>query len=113
MASQIVTNVTDMTFKAEVLDAPVPTLVDFWAVWCGPCKAIAPAVESLAEAFQGKLKVCKLDIDHNQQTPQAFGIRSIPTLLIFHKGKVIEQIVGALPKPKLEEKVKNALGKIQ
>ncbi len=113
MASQHVTDVTDQTFSKEVLNAPVPTLVDFWAVWCGPCKAIAPAVESLATTFQGSLKVCKMDIDHNQGTPQSFGIRSIPTLLIFHKGKVIEQIVGAVPKAKLEEKVRSALAKAQ
>lgn len=113
MASQNVTDVSDQTFKQEVLSAPVPTLVDFWAVWCGPCKAIAPAVESLATTFHGSLKVCKMDIDHNQRTPQEYGIRSIPTLLIFHKGKVLDQIVGAVPKAKLEEKVRAALARAQ
>ena len=111
MASQNVTDVKDETFQQEVLDASVPTLVDFWAKWCGPCKAIAPAVESLATTFQGKLKVCKMDIDHNQMTPQKYGIRSIPTLLVFHHGKVVDQIIGVLPKAKLEEKIKNVLAK--
>jgi thioredoxin 1 len=111
MAAQNVTNVSDQTFQQEVLSASVPTLVDFWATWCGPCKAIAPAVESLATTFSGSLKVCKMDIDANQGTPQAYGIRSIPTLLIFHKGKVIDQIVGAVPKAKLEEKVRAAIAK--
>lgn len=113
MAAEGVKEVTDASFKKDVLDSPLPTLVDFWAVWCGPCRQIAPAVESLAATFKGSLNVCKMDIDHQQATPQEFGIRSIPTLLIFHKGKVIEQIVGAVPKSRLEEKVKAALARVQ
>jgi thioredoxin 1 len=97
--------VTDANFKAEVLDSTTPVLVDFWAEWCGPCKMIAPSVEQLATDFAGKLKVGKVDVDSNQQTAMQFGIRSIPTLLIFKNGKVVEQIVGAVPKQALADKV--------
>jgi thioredoxin 1 len=97
--------VTDANFKAEVLDSATPVLVDFWAEWCGPCKMIAPSVEQLATDFAGKLKVGKVDVDSNQQTAMQFGIRSIPTLLIFKNGKVVEQIVGAVPKQALADKV--------
>jgi thioredoxin 1 len=84
-------------------------LVDFWATWCAPCRAIAPAVEELATQFKGKAKVAKMDIDNNQDTPQQYGIRSIPTLLVFKGGKVVDQIVGAVPKARLEAALTKAL----
>jgi len=101
--------VTDANFKNEVLESSKPVLVDFWAEWCGPCKTIAPVVEQLAKDFDGKLKVGKVDVDSNQQTAMQFGIRSIPTLLIFKNGKVVEQIVGAVPKQALADKVSKHL----
>jgi thioredoxin 1 len=109
MASNDVVTLEDGTFEAEVLKSEVPVLVDFWAVWCAPCKAIAPAVEELALEYKGKLKVAKLDIDHHQQVPQKFGIRSIPTLLIFKGGRVVDTIVGAVPKSKLVESIKKVM----
>jgi len=108
MASTDVVNLQDATFEQEVLKSDLPVLVDFWAVWCGPCKAIAPAVEDLARRYQGKLKVCKMDVDEHQQVPQNFGIRSIPTMLLFKGGKVVGTVVGA-DKGKLEESVKKVV----
>ena len=109
MASNDVVTLQDSTFDAEVLKSDVPVLVDFWAVWCGPCKAIAPAVEDIALRYKGKLKVGKMDVDTHQQVPQNFGIRSIPTLLIFKDGKVVGTVIGA-DKGKLEEAVKKVTG---
>jgi thioredoxin 1 len=100
---------TDANFDAEVLKSETPVLVDFWAVWCGPCKMIAPVVEELANEYQGKLKVGKVDVDNNQQVAMKFGIRSIPTLLVFKGGKVVEQIVGAVPKKALVDKLSKHL----
>ena len=100
----------DGTFDKEVLKSDVPVLVDFWAVWCGPCKAIAPVVEELAKQYKGKVKIAKMDVDEHQQVPQQFGIRSIPTLLVFKGGRVVDTIVGAVPKSKLEDSLKKAIG---
>src|SRR3990172_897597 len=105
MASSDVVTLEDSTFEQEVLKSETPVLVDFWATWCGPCKAIAPAVDDIAREFKGKLKVAKLDIDHHQQIPQKYGIRSIPTLLVFKGGQVLNTIVGAVPKSKLVDAV--------
>lgn len=109
MASANVTEITDQNFEAEVLQSNLPTLVDFWAVWCGPCKAIAPMVDAVATEYAGKLKVGKMDIDHHQVVPQQFRITSIPTLLIFKGGKVVGQVVGAVPRSKLEAELQKHL----
>ena len=109
MASNDVVTLQDATFDQEVLKSDVPVLVDFWAVWCGPCKAIAPAVEELAKQYKGKVKIAKMDVDEHQQVPQQFGIRSIPTLLLFKGGRVVDTIVGAVPKSKLEDSLKKAI----
>jgi thioredoxin len=109
MASNDVIHLEDGTFENEVLKSDTPVLVDFWATWCGPCKAIAPAVDEVATEFKGKVKVAKLDIDQHQQVPQKYGIRSIPTLLVFKGGRVVDTIVGAVPKSKLVDAVKKAM----
>ncbi len=93
--------VTDTSFATEVLNAPGPVLVDFWAEWCGPCKMIAPALEELAGEFAGKLTVAKVNIDENPQTPTSFGVRGIPTLILFKNGKPAATKVGAHPKSQL------------
>lgn len=100
--------ITDDNFKNEVLNSDLPVLIDFWAVWCGPCKIIAPVVEQLAEEYSGKLKVGKLDVDSNQEASIKYGVRSIPTLLLFKNGKVKETIIGAVPKAQIVQKI-NAL----
>ena len=109
MASANLLEVTDSNFKTEVLDSKTPVLVDFWAAWCAPCRAIAPHVDALATEYAGKLKVGKCDIDSNQGIPQQFEIRSIPTLLVFKDGKVVGQLVGAVARTKIEDLVKTAL----
>lgn len=96
-----VATITDTTFDQEVLKAGLPVLVDFWAPWCGPCKAVAPVVEDLAKEYDGKLKVCKLNTDENPKTSQAYNIRGIPSLYLFKAGQVVEQVVGAVPKSTL------------
>lgn len=96
---------TDDSFSEEVLQADRPVLVDFWAAWCGPCRMVAPIVEELAAEYDGRAKVCKLDVDAAQKTAGEFGIRSIPTLLIFHEGKVADQVIGAVPKTQITEKL--------
>ena len=109
MASTDLVILQDATFETEVLKSDIPVLVDFWAVWCGPCKAIAPTVEELAKQYRGKVKVAKMDVDEHQQVPQQYGIRSIPTLLLFKGGRVVDTIIGAVPRSKLEESLKKAI----
>ena len=109
MASANVKEFTDDNFESEVLKSDVPTLVDFWAVWCGPCRQIAPTVDALAEEYQGRLKVGKMDVDNHQIVPQQYGVRSIPTLLVFKGGKVVGQVVGAVPRAKLEAEIQKHL----
>ncbi len=109
MASEHLSTFRDDNFEAEVLKSEKPVLVDFWATWCAPCRAIAPSVEELAKTYDGKVKVGKLNIDEQQGVAQQYGIRSIPTLLVFKGGKVVGQIVGAVPKTKIEDALKKAL----
>jgi thioredoxin 1 len=96
--------VTDPTFEMEVLKSDQPVLVDFWATWCGPCRMIAPILDQLAGEYEGKVKVAKLDVDSNIQTATRFNVRSIPMLLFFKGGKLVDQIVGAVPRPTIESK---------
>lgn len=101
--------VSSQNFEAEVVKSDLPVLVDFWASWCAPCRMIAPVVEELAKEYNGKLKVAKVDVDANQEIAMAFGIMSIPTLLIFNGGRVADQLVGAVPKSMLVDKIARVL----
>ncbi len=96
-----ISHVSDDTFETEVINSDVPVLVDYWAEWCGPCKVIAPVLEEIASEYDGKMKICKLDIDANEQTPPKYGIRGIPTLMLFKGGEVEATKVGALSKSQL------------
>ncbi len=102
MAGNLI-EVTDSTFQSEVLESQIPVLVDFWAAWCGPCRALAPSVEAIANEQKGKVKVCKMDVDSNQLVAGKFGIRSIPTLILFKAGQPAAQLVGNLPKAAIDD----------
>jgi thioredoxin 1 len=109
MSGLNVLEVNDASFDQEVLRSELPVLVDFWAVWCGPCKAIGPIVDSVAATYAGKLKVTKVNVDQNGATPSRYGIRGIPALLFFKGGKVTDQVVGYVPQDVIEEKVQRLL----
>ncbi|MGH7932992.1 MAG: thioredoxin [Candidatus Binataceae bacterium] len=109
MATENVTHVTDANFEQEVMKSPTPVLVDFWAPWCAPCRAIAPFVDEVAGQYVGRLKVVKVNVDDNPETPARFGVRGIPNLVIIKGGQVKEQIVGAVPKQHLVRAVDEAL----
>ena len=105
-----ITEVTDQNFETEVLKSETPTVVDFWASWCAPCRALGPKIDQLATQFQGQVKVVKLNVDDNQQTPAKYGIRGIPTLLLFKDGKMVSQSVGDQSLANLEKFFKSAVG---
>jgi len=109
MSSQFLGVATDDNFEGEVLKSDKPVLIDFWAPWCGPCKAIGPIVEEIAAEYQDKIKVMKLNVDDSQKAAGAYGVRSIPTLMIFKGGKVSDTLIGLVPKEKLEEFIKKSL----
>ncbi|RMG18124.1 MAG: thioredoxin [Deltaproteobacteria bacterium] len=109
MAGANLMEFTEENWQREVLESDRPVLVDFWAPWCGPCRAIAPHVEALAEAYAGKVKVGKLNIDDHQAPPRDYGVRGIPTLLLFKNGEVVDQIVGAVGKDKIESMIQKVL----
>ena len=109
MASELIKHLSDASFEADVLKAGTPVLVDYWAEWCGPCKMIAPILEDVAKDYAGKLRIAKLNIDDNPKTPAEFGIRGIPTLLLFKNGAMEAQKVGALSKSQLTAFIDNNL----
>jgi thioredoxin 1 len=97
--------VTDGNFEQEVLKSPVPVLVDFWAPWCGPCRAMGPIIDELATEFEGKVKICKMNVDENSASPSRFGIRAIPTLILFKDGEAVEQSTGAVSKSSIKDMI--------
>ena len=104
-----VLQVTDGNFEDEIIKSDIPSMVDFWAAWCGPCKMVGPVVEELAAQYEGKIKIGKMDVDTNRQTPAKFGIRNIPTLILFKDGQVVQTITGAHPKDHIEGELKKML----
>ena len=110
MAANGIIEVTDANFDQDVLKSETPVLVDFWAAWCGPCRAIAPIVEELAKEYDGKVKIGKMDVDRNNATPMRYGVRGIPTLLVFKGGEVKEQIVGYVPKETIQKALDKHVG---
>ena len=107
--SESIVHVTDDTFESEVLSSNIPALVDFWAAWCGPCKMIAPLLDELADEYEGKVKICKVDVDSNREVPAKFNVRGIPTLIIFKDGTIEATKVGALSKTQLVDFINSAL----
>ncbi len=109
MASDAIIEISDSNFESEVVNSDLPVLIDFWAPWCGPCRAIAPLVEEISSSYAGKIKVGKMNVDENQSTTMKFGIRSIPTLIMFKGGEAVDQIIGAVPKGEIERVVEKSL----
>ena len=109
MASDLIKNVTDADFQANVLDSDTPVLVDFWATWCAPCRALAPKVEAIATQYEGRVTVAKVDIDKNRKTAMNYNVRSIPTVLVFKGGEVVGQVVGNVDQARLDALVTGAL----
>ena len=105
MSSELIKHVTDDSFGTDVLKADKPVLVDYWADWCGPCKMIAPILDEVSKDYSGRLQVAKMNVDENREVPGKYGIRGIPTLMLFKGGSVVEQIIGAVPKRSLVEKL--------